>query len=588
MTSFSSLFMPGTIGTLQLENRLVMAAMGTRLASAEGKVTERLLDYYRARARGGVGLVIPQCALVSADSKVPYMLDICDDTSVSDWSKLVDAVHEAGSKVCIQLMHMGLLFLEARALPQGIEIKVPSMLPWLEANRPYRVLNAQEIERYTDDFAEAARRARQAGADAVELHACHGCLVGTFLSPATNHRRDQYGGNVEDRTLFARNIIRRIRHKVGTEFPVWVRINVVDDVEGGVTLGEASQQARILVSAGANAISLSAGLEYWSPLTIPCYAFTDGPLLALAAAVRRAVAVPVIVAGKMSPELAALSVTDGRVDYVAMGRPLLADPDLPKKLREGRVEEVRRCIYCNNCLGRDPREQSHELGGQWKTASCSPGKAHYAWLTDYLEHYLRTHDVSIMLGKKVQKESVVAERPDVAVVATGASPTTLAVPGADGRNVVQAHDVLRAREPVGHRFAVVGGRFVGMEVAIWLAQKGKEVSLISRAGLGQNGSNLEKRTFQTLARRLIELRVPLYLHAAILEIKQHAVMTALGDQVFAIPADKVILAVGMQPENGLGQELQGVVGEVHMVGDCVRPRDAAEVAYQAAMLASSI
>jgi 2,4-dienoyl-CoA reductase-like NADH-dependent reductase (Old Yellow Enzyme family)/thioredoxin reductase len=645
MDTFPALFRPGDIGGLRLKNRLIMPAMGTQLSDAEGKATERLLDYYRARARGGVGLITPQFASVSSDATLRFTMAIYDDSHIPDWKRVVDAVHEAGAKICIQLMHIGLLFLYSGFLPGGMSIPVPSLVPWLRAGMPYRELTEEDIDRYIADFAEGARRAKEAGADAVELHACHGCLVGTFLSPVTNRRTDQYGGSVENRARFARRIVEGMREKVGPQLAILVRINASDDVEGGVTVDEVVQQALILETAGADAISVSGGFEFWSTLSIPSYPYPEGPMLPLAEKIKKAVKVPVVAAGKIGVEMAERAVGDGRVDFIAMARPLLADPELPNKLREGRLEEVRWCIYCNNCLksATDPNagpmscsvnpfvsreakypfqaaeppkkvmvaggglagmetavylaerghhvslyEKDNELGGQWNVACASPGKDGYARLTDYLRRSLDKHGVVVTLGTEVTRDMVLEKKPDVVVVATGAVPLGLKVPGGTRQHVVQGHDVIAGKAEVKGRVAVVGGRFIGMEVAIWLKEQGKEVSLVTRAGLGEDGIKLEQFTFKTLADRLIELNVPLFLNTTVLEITDKAVVVSLGDQVFFVPADTVILSVGMCCEDRLAKELEGIDPEVYTVGDCIRPQDASTVSYQAARLAASI
>ena len=645
MSDFSALFQAGNIGTLRLENRLIMPAMATQFADAEGRVTERLLNYYIARARGGVGLIIPQCALVSPDSRLASTMVIYDDSYIPDWRSLVDAVHEAGAKICIQLMHFGMLFLYTGFVPEGMSIMVPSMMPWLQGDKPYHVLSEEDIDRYVEDFAKAARRVKEAGADAVELHACHGCLAGSFMSPVTNRRTDGYGGSVENRTRFPSRIVQRMREEVGAGFPISMRINASDDIDGGITVDEAVQQAIILESAGVNAISVSGGLEFWSTLSIPSYPYPEGPMVPLAHKVRKAVKVPVVAAGKIDAELAEQVLKDGKADFIAMARPLLADPELPNKLREGRLEEIRRCIYCNNCLksAADPDagpiscsvnpflsreakypfppaetpkkvmvvggglagmetaiylaerghrvslyEKKSELGGQWNIACATPGKESYATLTDYLRRSLDKYRIAVTLGIEVTREKVLEMKPDVVVVATGAVPLGLNVPGATAKHVVQGHDVIEGKVEAKGKIVVVGGRFIGMEVAIWLKEQGEEVSLVTRAGLGQNGVRLEKLSFKTVATKLVELNVPLYLNATVLEITDKAVVILLGNEIFLLPADTVILSVGMRSENRLAQELEGVVPEVYTVGDCVRPRDASEVSYQAAKLAASI
>jgi 2,4-dienoyl-CoA reductase (NADPH2) len=598
-----------------------------------------MIAFYRARAEGGVGLVTTSFAAISPDATFPFTLNIYDDSSIAGFSRLADAIHGAGARLCVQLMHPGLLLLLTGQVAEGVSVKVPSITPWLKKGIPYEELGQADIDRYVELFADAGRRVQQSGADAVELHASNGCLVSTFLSPITNRRTDQYGGSIENRARFARRIVQGIKEKAGKAFPLIVRLNLHDDMEGGVSADEALRQAAIMESAGADAINISSGLEYWTTSTVPCYLFPDGPLLPMVQELKRAVNIPVIAAGKIGVELAERILTEGRADFIAWGRPLLADPELPNKVRQGRTGDVWQCIYCNNCLnlsqgacsvnpllfredvGLPPiagpakrvmvvggglagmrialllsqrghqvslYERSAELGGQWKTACATPAKKGYVSLAEHLERCLREQRVSVTMGANVTKEMAIELKPDVLVVATGASPVGLSVPGATGENVVQGHDVIAGRVPVKGKAVVIGGRFIGMEVAILLAEQRREVSLVTQAGLGQDGVRLEPMTFKTLARRLVELRVPLYLHSRVLEITPQAVIMALGDDVLSLPADTVILAIGMRPENKLLKELEGLLPNVYALGDCVKPKDAAAVASSAGRLAVMI
>jgi NADPH-dependent 2,4-dienoyl-CoA reductase/sulfur reductase-like enzyme len=233
-------------------------------------------------------------------------------------------------------------------------------------------------------------------------------------------------------------------------------------------------------------------------------------------------------------------------------------------------------------------ERSSELGGQWTTACATPAKKDYASLAQHLEWCLREEGVSVTTGIEVTKEKVLEVKPDVVVVATGAAPVGLNVPGAAAENVVQGHDVIAGRAAVKGKAVVVGGRFIGMEVAISLAEQGHQVSLVTQAGLGENGIKLEPMTYRALARRLVELRVPLYLRSRVIEITDKAVTMTLGEDIFSLPAETVILAVGMRPENKLAKELEGLVPKVYTLGDCVKPKDAAAVAVQAGQLAGMI
>src|SRR5512137_1109405 len=328
MRQFMSLYSAGKIGALDLKNRVMMAAMGVPLAGAEGEVTDRMIAFYRARAAGGVGLVTTSFASVSSDATFPVTLAIHDDKYIPGLRRMADAIHEAGAKLCIQLMHPGLLLLFLGWIAEGVSVKVPSITPRLKKDVPYHELIHADIDRYVELFGEAALRARESGADAVELHASNGCLVSTFLSPITNRRTDEYGGTPENRARFARRIVERIKERTGRDFPVIVRINMYDDMEGGIALGEVVQQAQLIESAGADAINISSGLEYWTTSTIPCYLFPEGPMLPIAERVKKAVRIPVIAAGKIGVELADQLLAGGKADFIAWGRPLLADPDL--------------------------------------------------------------------------------------------------------------------------------------------------------------------------------------------------------------------------------------------------------------------
>jgi len=617
--------------------------MGIPLAEFDGRVTDRMIAFYRARAQGGVGLVTTSFASVSTDGAFPMTLSIYDDYYIPGLARVTEAVHEAGSKLCIQLMHPGMLFLFAGYVPEGMSIMTPSITPLLSRDMPFKEINQEDIDRYIEDFAEATRRVKESGADAVELHASNGCLVSTFMSPITNRREDEYGGTIENRARFARRIVERMKERAGADFPVIVRINVTDDMEGGVTPEEVVQQATIMESAGADAINISSGMEYWTTSTIPCYLFPDGSMMSMAERIKQQLSIPVIAAGKISPELGETIIAEGKSDFIALGRPLLADPKLPNKIREDRSEDVWRCVYCNNCVGVAPDlfpgacsvnpfvfredyyplpkaeipkkvmviggglagmrmalllaerghdvslyEKSTELGGQWNIASVTPGKEGYASLAEHLRKSIHGHGVSVATGTEITRQLVQQTKPDVVVIATGAIPVGLNIPGATGKHVVQGHDVLADSVEVKGKAVVVGGRFIGMEVAIKLSEQGQDVCLVTQAGLGENGVKLEQMTFRTLARKLLDLRVPLYLHSKVLEITERAVVIKLGNDIFSLEADTVILAVGMQPENKLAQELEGIVPEIYAVGDCVKPRDAAAVSFHTGQLASMI
>jgi len=635
-SGYPALFQSGQIGRLYLKNRLIMAAMGNALADSEGNITPALLDHYRARAQGGVGLIITQMVSVSAGDVMPYNPRLHEDKYIEGFQKLVRTIHDAGARVCVQLMHPGMLLLLFRNLEPGVKIKAPSITPEMLKDRPFQVLDKAEIERIIQDFAQAAQRALRAGADGLEIHACHGCLLSTFLSPAVNRRTDEYGGNTARRTRLVRRVVEEIRRQAGADFPLIVRINGADGVEGGVTPEEVVEQSMIIEAAGASAVSLSSGLEYWSTLMAPSYLTGEGVILPVAEKVKKAVRIPVIVAGKIPPELGEKVIRQGRADFIALGRPLLADPDLPDKLRRGLYQDIHQCLYCNNCLRsswrtctvnpflyRDAsarlepstspkkimviggglagmqaagylKQKGHEvslfeknlqLGGQWSIAGSLPGKEGYCSVLSHLQRKLEKLLVPVTLGYEVTRENVQSFKPDNAVVATGAAPLELEIPGSLQTHVIQANDVIAWKKETRGRVAVIGGRVLGMETALLLAEQGKEVCLVSRSSLGGRKGADEKITFRALLRELVRLRIPLYLNAVVLEITPGAVMVGLGEEILALPADTVVQAIGVRAEDRLAAELKGVVPEIYTIGDCVQPGCASQATFSAARLA---
>ncbi len=633
MMQLRKLFAPGKIGAMEVKNRIVMAPMGTAAADPDGYMTERAVDYYVERAKGGVGLIITTGLRVVPGARLHGTFAVWDDSFIPGLRKLTQTVHEHGTKIAAQINHSGKVLLQSPPAEKTDPIG-PSAVPWVKTGTAPREATEKDIVYLVEAFAEAARRAKDAGFDAVEFHGAHGYLISSFISPFTNKRSDDYGGSLVNRARFPCEILRSAREKVGPDFPLILRISGCDFINGGITLEDTLHQAPLFVEAGANALHVSASAPETTEWQFLSYLWPDGTIVYLAEAVKKVVSVPIITVGKLSdPVLANHILENGKADFVAIGRGLLADPKLPNKAREGRLKDIRQCIYCNNCMAQSrydakinehpctvnpalmrerefvskpttsPKkvmviggglagmeaarvlaqrghqvslyEKGDKLGGQWNIASQQKLKEKpFTSVTDRMKSGLAKAGVSIKLNKEVTAELVRQIRPDAVVVATGATPRTPDIPGAAGKNVVQANDVITGKPKVGKSVVVIGGRLVGMEVADLLGEQGKTVSLVTLHHLGENGRPLQKDIYRTMRDRMIDHGVRIYPDSPALEIRDNGVYVANNRELLFLKADTVVLAVGAKPENKLAEEIRGVVPEVYAIGDCVEPRDA--------------
>jgi 2,4-dienoyl-CoA reductase (NADPH2) len=372
---YRHLLAPGRIGPMELRNRIVLAPMGSFLAGADGHVSERHRRFYEERAAGGVGLVTTEVVAVDypRGAAMTNQLGLSDDVFLPGLRDLTRRVHAQGAKISVQLQHAGKV--ATKDLADGRPLSVPSkgvvamegVLQDLTAaeiaaitsnyakvdpGNLFRELDEPEILRLVGCFASAAERAQRAGFDAVEIHAGHGYLVHEFLSPHCNLRRDRWGGPLENRARFLLEILRETRRLVGPEYPVWMRLDGEEkDVADGITREAAILTARMAEAAGASAVHVT---RYGGPSGIGFNAMIvheRGELLPHAAAIKRAVGIPVIAVGRIDPETAERAIAEGHCDFVAMARQLLADPELPRKLAEGRRREIRPCVHCYTCVG---------------------------------------------------------------------------------------------------------------------------------------------------------------------------------------------------------------------------------------------
>ncbi len=635
---FAMVFSPFTVKNLVLKNRLVMPPMGTWYATSFGAVTPRLISYHRERAAGGVGLNFVEFTAVDSKGKLnPHMLGIYDDAHIPGLKSLVEAVHGAGGKIAVQLGHAGR---RARSsINGGRRPWAPSPIAELGGEIPNEMIQSQ-IDYIQECFKRAAQRAKQAGFDAVEIHTAHGYLIHQFLSPLSNRRSDQYGGNLENRARFALETLSRVREGVGDEFPIFCRVSADELVEGGSSLGEAKGFAKLLEQEGADVIDVSVGVLESAERTVPPMAVEHGCNIGLAEEIKRHIRVPVIGVGRIkSLEEAERILQKKSADLVAMGRALLADPELPQKARAG--GNIRPCIGCNQgcidrlyhglaitCLvnaraGREVQfpavekapiskriavigsgpaglefarvaserghqvtlyEKERELGGRFRIASIPPKKSEVNEFVEYLTRAIRSLGVKIETGVSIVPEATAQLQDfDEVVVAAGGVPICLPLPEAQS-NVTLAEDVLQNRTRLGSKIVVIGGGMVGCETAEWIAQDGKQVTVVEQ--VAEVAVDMEARTRKLLLDRLESHRVEIICNTKVECLEKDKIICCQGGLRFNIGGiDNIVLALGYRA-NSLIPQIPGK--KVHRIGDCVQPRKAIEAVHEGFLLGSEI
>jgi len=353
MAALAKLFSPIRIGAMEVKNRIAMAPMTTNWAPEDGSVPDKLLDYLEARARGGVGLIIFET--VTVDERFPYIMQsvgLWDDSLIPGFKKFVDVIHAHGAKLAPQISHPGP---ESFSFLKGIQPVGPSPALCKTSGQVCRELAIEEIAPIVEQYGEAARRARDAGCDAIELHAAHNyMLAGSFLSPLRNKRIDAYGGTADGRLRFLLEVMGSVKAKAGPDFPVILRISGDEYLPGGRTLEDTLYIAPKLVEAGVDAFEISGGVQpelTWR--VMPPMGTPLGLNVPAAAAVKQVVDVPVMVVGRINnPLLAEDILQKGHADMTVMGRALLADPELPNKAAEGRLDDIAPCAACGlGCVG---------------------------------------------------------------------------------------------------------------------------------------------------------------------------------------------------------------------------------------------
>ena len=643
------LFEPIKVGNLELKNRLAMIGIGGFLAE-NCRVTDRLKAFDGERARGEAGLVI-RGNVHPGNIGPEKMPGIWDDRFIPGLRELTDFVHKQGDGVkyaCqISTQHAWRRSPDSSVEmvgPSDVVLRrpTPSLVKMIEVlTTPPRPLTVEEIEQIVEEYGDAVRRAREAGFDTVEIMAGMGYLVSRFLSKLHNKRTDRYGGSIENRARFLLEIIANAKKKAGSDYPLIVRFLADEFLEGGNTLEDGLVIAQLLEKAGVDLLDVQVGTQ---DSTVPVIqsSVSQGTFVHYSESIKKVVNIPVLTGIRINdPIFAEQILEEEKADLVGMARSLTADPELPKKAKEGRFDDIRPCILCCHCLdvclpgntircavnaqaGRENEyrikpaekakrvlvigggtagmeaarvaalcghqvtlyEKSDRLGGQLLLATVAPFKDRIGDLVNYLASQVKKAGVQINLGTEASARAIEEMKPDVVIVATGAKPIIPEISGVNGDNVVSALDVLSGRKDVGSEVIIVGGGQVGCETAELLAQKGKKVTILEM--LSRIGQDIGMSTRWVIMQRLRKAGIRMETRAEVEEITAEGVRVKRNGSSEFFKGDTVILAVGFEPDTRLAEEIipSSKVPVLHLIGDCVEPRkieNATEEAFRVAL-----
>lgn len=626
---YQNMFKEGKIGGLNLKNRIVMPAMGTNLAGIEGEVTDHLIAYYEERAKGGTGLIITEFTCIDYEYGKGFVrqLRLDDDRFTPGIHRLANAIHKYGTKIFVQIHHAGRQ--SNSTLLNGKQIVAPSSVACAAVGEEPRELTTTEVKELAGKFVQAAVRCKQAGIDGVEVHGAHGYLINQFLSPEANLRTDEYGGSFENRIRFLEEIIAGIKQKCGEDYPVTVRLSVDEFIEGGIDLELSRHICRYLERLGADGLHISCGTYDSMDKIIESPLYEQGWRVYLAEEIKKEVRIPVITVGSIrEPEFVETILAEGRADFVAIGRGLIADPEWVKKTTEGRETEIRKCINCLHCIhsvtanlhircslnaraGRELEfkaqqripadehrhvvvvgggpggmeaarnlslkgydvtlfEKDNKLGGQLHLVTDPIYKKKMTWHIDYLCNEMTRLNVNVILNTEAAVEDIMSYKPYAVLLATGGRPRLPHVEGIDLDHVFTYEDVkLQGKVFTNNKITVAGSGMTCHGTARRLAEAGNDVTFVEIPTKASKriGPDTRLRLLEKLKQANVNV-VTEHKLERILPNSTIIVDTMSGEHT-VFETEYVIVAMGVEAYNPLEKILKERLENVFALGDAV-------------------
>jgi 2,4-dienoyl-CoA reductase-like NADH-dependent reductase (Old Yellow Enzyme family)/thioredoxin reductase len=635
------LFSPYSIKNCELKNRIVMPGLASFLIEDDGSITEHTIEHYRLRAAGGPAMVIMEACSVSPEGIVsPHQSRIYDDRFIEGLSKIAGVIKSEGAVAAVQIHHGGRQ-ISAKVIKQ--KPFAPSSLPCPTIRGEVTPLSVNGIQELVQKFGDAAARAVESGFELIEIHGAHGYLINQFLSRFSNIREDEYGGDIAGRTRFAKEIVQEVKKHLPEGFPLSFKISAQEFVSDGLTVDESIEILKILVKAGVDIVQVSAGNDATPEWICQPMFMEKACLVDAAERVKKALGIPIMAVGRINdPVIANDIIKKGKADLVCIGRGLLADPEMPNKAKEGRLDDIRICIACNTCmesifrrgrveclvnpmLGREKEmafhpaklrkkvmvigggpgglnvawvaarrghdvhlfEKQSALGGQLIFSCVAGYKKELQSLIKYQKRQIEKFGVNYYLKHEVTADTVKEENPDVVVLATGSLPFSPKVEGIDKSNVVTFAEVLSENPPAQKKTVVVGGGPTGCEVALHLSENGCPVVIVEM--LPTIGKPLESITRKVLLKELKANNVKVMTEFRLSKVEENGVFVVGKDmEEQFLEAERVVITTGNRPDNKLYNQIESLGYEIHRIGDCLEPRSAKSAIYEGAVLGRAI